>query len=70
MELMCVARGEIGIHSEAKKGKAGDISLEELLKGIPGLEAANALYLQKIRGAKIVTPETIAPIIKDWEGIL
>ncbi len=55
MELMCVSNGEIWIHSEAKK------TGETLLRGIPGWEAANALYLQKIRGAKIVSPETFAP---------
>ncbi len=54
MELMCVSTGEIWIHSEAKKGK-------NLLKGIPGWEAASAVYLQKLRGAKIVTPDTFAP---------
>lgn len=54
MELMCVSTGEIWIHSESKKG-------EDVLAGIPGWEAASALYLQKIRGAKILTPETITP---------
>lgn len=54
MELMCVSTGEIWIHSEAKKG-------QDLLQGIPGWEAASAVYLQKIRGAKILTPETFVP---------
>ena len=60
MELICVSNGENWIHSEAKKNRAesGEIAMEGLLKGIPGWEAANALYLQKFRGAKIVTPET------------
>lgn len=53
MELMCVSTGEICIHSEAKKG-------QDLLKGIPGWESASAVYLQKAKGAKIVTPETIS----------
>lgn len=63
MELICVSSGEIWIHSETKKDsdqKTG-LSLEQLLEGIPGWEAANALYLQKIRNAKVVTPETFAP---------
>ncbi|OGN64682.1 MAG: hypothetical protein A3E80_00305 [Chlamydiae bacterium RIFCSPHIGHO2_12_FULL_49_9] len=60
MELMCVSRGEIWIHSEAKKKEGEELTLEELLSGIPGWEAANASYLQKIRGAKISTPETFA----------
>src|SRR3989344_1370115 len=52
MELMCVSTGEIWIHSEAKKGQG-------LLSGIPGWEGASAVYLQKVRGAKICTPDTI-----------
>lgn len=54
MELICVSTGEIWIHSEAKKG-------EDLLRGIPGWEAASAVYLQKLHGAKVVTPETFIP---------
>lgn len=53
MELMAVSTGMIWIHSEAKKN-------QDLLKGIPGWEAASALYLQKLRGATILTPHTIA----------
>lgn len=56
MELMAVNSGEIWIHSEAKKGKE-DLTFEELLAGIPGWEGASALYLQKLRGAKLATPE-------------
>jgi hypothetical protein len=52
MELMAVSTGEIWLHSEAKEGK-------NLLSGMPGWEAASAVYLQKMRGAKIVTPETV-----------
>ena len=52
MELMCVSSGEIWIHSEAKKG-------QPLLSGIPGWEGASAVYLQKQKGAKILTPDTI-----------
>jgi hypothetical protein len=54
MELMCVSTGEIWIHSEAKLG-------QDVLEGIPGWEAASAVYLQKIRGAKILTPDTFMP---------
>ncbi|MES2272646.1 MAG: hypothetical protein V4487_00440, partial [Chlamydiota bacterium] len=62
MELMSVSLGEMWIHSEAKKESSQkEISMEELLKGIPGWEAENAVYLQKIRGAKVLTPETFAP---------
>ncbi|MBU6447166.1 MAG: hypothetical protein KGQ49_07185, partial [Verrucomicrobia bacterium] len=57
MELMCVSTGEMFIHSEAKKGQG-------LLQGIPGWESASAVYLQKLRGAKIVTPDTVAPIAR------
>jgi hypothetical protein len=66
MELMCISSGEMWIHSETKKDpeQNGDLTLEQLLSGIPGWEAANALYLCKVRSARIVTPETIAPIAK------
>ncbi len=60
MELMAVSTGEMWVHSEAKKGSK-ELTQEDLLSGIPGWEAASALYLQKIRGAKIVTPEIFAP---------
>ncbi|MBI5272730.1 MAG: hypothetical protein HY861_01960 [Chlamydiia bacterium] len=61
MELMCVGSGVMWIHSETRKaeGQTEEFSLEQLLEGIPGWEAANALYLQEVRSAKIVTPETI-----------
>lgn len=61
MELICVSTGEIWIHSEAKKDpeQKEELSLEELLKGIPGWESANALYLKKVRNAQIVTPEMV-----------
>jgi hypothetical protein len=52
MELMCVSTGDIWIHSEAVGG-------QDVLDGIPGWEAASAVYLQKLRGAKIVTPDRI-----------
>lgn len=52
MELMCVSTGQIWIHSEAKKG-------QDVLLGIPGWEGASAVYLQKLKGAKILTPDTI-----------
>jgi hypothetical protein len=54
MELMAVSRGEMWVHSEAREG-------EDLLSGIPGWEGASALYLQKLRGAKIVTIDTFVP---------
>ena len=54
MELMCVSTGQVWIHSEAKKG-------QDVLKGISGWEAASALYLQKLHGAKIITPDTFVP---------
>lgn len=57
MELMCVSTGEIWIHSEASEG-------QDVLQGIPGWEAASAVYLQKLRGAKIVTPDRITPLVR------
>ncbi len=52
MELMSVSTGRIFIHSEAK-------NKQDLLKGIPGWESESAVYLQKMYGAKIVTPDTL-----------
>jgi hypothetical protein len=60
MEIMSVGTGEAWIHSEAKKG-IGPLTEEELLAGIPAWESANAVYLQRMIGAKIVTPETFVP---------
>lgn len=56
MELMCVSPKQIWIHSESKKKKY--LSEEELLEGIAGWEAANALYMVRKFGAKIVTPDS------------
>ena len=63
MELMCVMSGEIWVHSEAQKpsGQIDDLTTDQLLRGIPGWEAGSALYLHKMRHAKIVTPETFIP---------
>jgi hypothetical protein len=57
MELLTVSTGEIWIHSEFV-GLTAPPTNEDLLAGIPGWESANAAYLQHIRNAKIVTPET------------
>ena len=43
------------------EGQIEDLSLDQLLRGIPGWEAGSALYLHKMRNAKIVTPETFVP---------
>ena len=68
MELMCVSTGEMWIHSETKMnpGQKEELTLEQLLEGIPGWEAANALYLKKVRDARIVTPETIGSIARKF----
>lgn len=53
-ELLAVSTGEIWIHSETKEVREeGDI-----LKGIPGWERGNALYMKAVRGARVVTPST------------
>jgi hypothetical protein len=64
MELMCVMQGEIWIHSEAIKepGQTEALTMDQLLRGIPGWEAGNAVYLHRFRRAKIVTPETFMPL--------
>ncbi len=58
MELMATARGQIWIHSEAKKEA---ITTEELLDGIPSWESANAAYLLNAVNAKLVTPDHFTP---------
>lgn len=67
MELMCVSRGEIWIHSEAKKekGQREPLKQDQLLAGIPGWESASAVYLERFYQAKIVTPETFLPFARD-----
>lgn len=60
MELMAVGTGEIWIHSEAK-AKNNELSYKDLLEGIPNWESESAVYLQRIKGAKIVTPEIFLP---------
>jgi hypothetical protein len=60
MELMAVSTGEIWIHSEAKV-KNKNLTLKDLLSGIPVWESESALYLLKLKGAKILTPETFIP---------
>lgn len=57
MELICVSNGEMWIHSETKP-KHEELTLDDLLAGIPGWESASAAYLHKLHGAKIVTPYT------------
>lgn len=60
MELHEVVMGQIFIHSEAKTDNSGNIVEEDLLKGIPLWEGGNAEYLQKMKGAKIITPDMLA----------
>lgn len=64
MELMCVSSGAMWIHSETKKEGPKDPSMKKLLSGIPGWEAENAVYLQKLKNAKIVTPEIMLPFLR------
>jgi hypothetical protein len=64
MELMSAGRGKIWVHSEAKKDN-GILTNEELLQGIPGWESANASYLQHVKNAEIVTPETFEPLLTE-----
>ena len=68
MELMSVCSGDMWVHSEARSDKR-PLTQRELLQGIPAWEAANAVYLQKIRGAKIVTPETFVQHAKEKLGL-
>lgn len=56
MELICVAPKNIWIHSESKKTVFE--REEELLEGIAGWEAANALYMHRAYNARIVTPQS------------
>ena len=58
MELMCVSTGQMWVHSEAKPG-------QDLLEGMPVWESASAVYLQKRRGAKIITPDTMEIVARE-----
>ncbi len=58
MELICIMKGKILIHSEAKLG-------EDLLSGIPGWEGGSAVYMTKLHGASIVTPQTFEIFVKE-----
>jgi hypothetical protein len=56
MELLSVAQGQIWIHSETKYGPYNN---ETLSKGVvPIWERGNAFYLQTMKGAQFITPET------------
>ena len=56
MELLSVAQGQIWIHSEMKHGPYNS---ENLSKGVvPIWERGNAFYLQMMKGAQFITPET------------
>jgi len=72
MELIAVANGKIWIHHEEKSSP-----LEKLLqhirlpslpsyKGMPKWEYGNATYLEKRKGAEIVSPETFADASKTY----
>ena len=60
MEIHEVVMGQIFIHSEAKMDNSGNMTEDDLLKGIPLWEGGNAEYLQKMKGAKIITPDMLA----------
>lgn len=64
MELMGVGTGQMCIHSEAKKNGKEPLTEKDLLRGIPGWEAENAVYLQKVRGAFVVTPDVMLPVAR------
>lgn len=55
MELMSVAQGQIWIHSETRHGTIDENTIE---KGMPIWERGNASYLQEMKGARFITPET------------
>ena len=55
MELMSVAQGQIWIHSELRQKT---INGEILGRGMPIWERGNTIYLQKMKGARFITPET------------
>ena len=64
MELMCVSPKQIWIHSESKKKKY--LKEEDLLEGIASWEAANALYMLRKYGAKIVTPDSFVAHAREF----
>lgn len=57
MELMALCKGRCFIHSEVNADK-DELSLQELLSGIPVWEAGGALYLKEKFNATLVAPHT------------
>ena len=57
MELLSVAQGQIWIHSETRRGVINN--KKNLARGMPIWEQGNAFYLQKKKGARFITPETL-----------
>lgn len=64
MELMAVAKGKIWIHHEEKISALEKFFLNNSLftvssyKGMPKWEYGNASYLEEMKGAQMITPET------------
>lgn len=72
MELMAVARGKIWIHHEDKVTLLEKLLLQTPLtkpfsyKGMPKWEYGNATYLEEMKGAQIVSPETFSKASKAY----
>lgn len=63
MEIMAVASGMSLIHSETKF-RDKELSMKQLISGIPVWEAGNARYMLEKQKSKIVVPEMIPQLAK------
>lgn len=72
MELLSVAKGKIWIHHEEtslnilQKMLLSQKSSSSSYKGMPRWEYGNAIYLEELKGATIVTPETFFEATKSY----
>jgi hypothetical protein len=67
MELISVQPRHIWIHSEARQlSPLKEPSRRELLQGIPVWESESAVYLEKLYGARLVTPFLLRQRVEEY----
>ena len=72
MELMAVAKGKIWIHHEEKMSPLEKFFVNHALfainsyKGMPKWEYGNATYLEEMKGAQMITPETFSKASRSY----
>lgn len=70
LELMSVAKGQIWIHAEINKNirQFRKKHSESVITGMLSWEQGNAFYLQCVKGAKIISPDTLSKSLKTFYG--